>query len=71
MIRTTIIPDKRVINISLEVPENYVGEEVEVIAFTKNEGKEEKALPKKNVSFSALSIDTKNFKFDRDEANKR
>jgi hypothetical protein len=28
-------------------------------------------LPKKQVSFNALSIDTKNFTFDRNQANER
>ena len=40
MIHKTVVPDKRTINISFTVPENYVGEEMEIIAFIKNEGLE-------------------------------
>ncbi len=38
MIHKTIIPDKRKVNITFNVPENYVGEEIEIIAFIKKEG---------------------------------
>jgi hypothetical protein len=69
MVRTTLIPKKQ--RISIEVPADYVGTEVEVIAFQKNEGIEKKSLSPKKVSFSAISIDTLGFKFDRDEANER
>ena len=71
MIRTTVIPDNRNVTISLSVPENYVGKEMEVIAFTKKEGLDEIELLEKKVSFTALSIDTRGFKFNRDEANER
>jgi len=71
MIRTTVIPDKQVVNISFSVPENYIGKEMEVIAFTKKEGLESTNPTAKNVSFNALSIDTKGYKFDRNEANER
>ncbi len=47
------------------VPEEYVGKEIEVIAFTKNEGLQNIELPKKLATFSALSIDTRGFKFNR------
>ncbi|WOK07309.1 hypothetical protein [Imperialibacter roseus] len=69
MVRTSLIPKKQ--QVSIEVPADYVGTEVEVIAFRKNEGVErEKTIPKK-VSFSAISIDTAGFRFDRNEANER
>ena len=71
MIRTIITPDKSTVNISLSVPESYIGEEMEVIAFTKKEGLEKTELAEKKVSFSALSIDTRGFRFNRDEANER
>jgi hypothetical protein len=70
MIHTIVIPDNQII--SFTIPQNYVGKELEVIVFEKEEGNQEKLnLPKKRVSFNALSIDTKNFKFDRNEANRR
>ena len=71
MIRTIITPDKSTVNISLSIPESYIGEEMEVIAFTKKEGLEKSEMSDKKVTFSALSIDTKGFRFDRDEANER
>ena len=71
MIRTTVIPDNRNVTISFSVPENYVGKEMEVIAFTKKEGLDNEEIKEKKVSFTALSIDTRGFKFNRDEANER
>ncbi len=71
MIRTTIVPDKTNVTILLSVPENYIGKEMEVIAFTKKEGFGEYELKEKKVSFSAISIDTTGYKFNRDEANER
>jgi hypothetical protein len=38
MIHKLIVPDSREVNISFIVPENYIGEEMEVIAFIKKEG---------------------------------
>ena len=69
MIHTKIIPDSTLVDLSFYVPKDYIGKEVEVIAFTQNEGLQSKGIAKKQVSFSALSIDTKNFKFNREEAN--
>lgn len=71
MVRTTIIPDQTTVNISLSIPENYIGKEMEVIAFTKKEGLDKNNIEGKKVSFSAISLNTENFKFDRDEANER
>ncbi len=71
MIRTTIIPQQSNVNISFSVPESYIGKEMEVIAFSKKEGLETNDLKEKKVTFSALSIDTKGYKFNRDEANER
>ncbi len=69
MIRTILTPDTQ--QVSFIIPEDYIGKELEAIAFTTNEGKESKAEAKKNVSFNALSIDTKDFAFNRDDANER
>lgn len=72
MIRTIIVPDKQEISISLLVPENYVGKEIEVIAFSKREVIEEHHNKNtRKATFNALSIDTLGFKFNRDEANER
>jgi hypothetical protein len=72
MIRTIIVPDTSTYSVALNFPKDYVGEEVEVIAFKKQEGFFEKQrTPKKFISFDAIKIDTSNFKFSRDEANER
>ena len=69
MIRTVIIPQKQ--TISFDVPKDYVGKQIEVIAFSSDEGMQKKQPSLKKVSFNALSIDTKGYKFNRDEANER
>jgi hypothetical protein len=71
MVRSIVIPKKKVF--SIEVPESYVGKRVEVIAFAVEEVNEE--LPSKGKTelkqFQAVSIATKGFKFNREEANER
>lgn len=57
MVRTIVRPDKT--SISFEIPEKYIGKEIEVIAFEKNEGANGKAPKKKTVTFNAVSIDQK------------
>jgi hypothetical protein len=69
MVRTLITPISQ--TIFFEVPIDYIGKELEVIAFTKNEYLENSQLPQKQVTFNAISIDTKGYKFNRDEANER
>lgn len=67
MFRTIVRPDKA--SISFEIPEKYVGREIEVIAFEKNEGANEDLPKSKTVTFNAVSIDTRSYKFNREEAN--
>jgi hypothetical protein len=69
MIRTIITPKKQ--TISFDIPPSYVGKEIEVIAFAKDEGENKKQAVQKRVSFNALAIDTIGYKFNRDEANER
>ena len=71
MIRTVITPNQNVVHLSFTIPENYIGKEVEVIAFRTDEGVAGNASTERNVTFNALSLDTRNFKFNRDEANRR
>ena len=71
MIQTTIIPNDRIVNLSFTVPDNYIGQEMEVIAFMRNEGMQLKEKPKSFLSFDAIKIDTTEFKFNRDDANER
>jgi len=69
MIRTIIKPDRQ--TISLNIPQNYVGKEIEIIAFAKDEGIDEEQPAKRRMTFTALDIDTIGYKFNRDEANER
>ena len=69
MVRTTIIPHSQ--TVILEIPKEYIGKEVEVIAFAKESNSERDEPTGKKVSFDAISIDTKGYKFDRNEANER
>jgi hypothetical protein len=70
MIQTVIIPDNTTVNLSFTIPDAYVGKELEIIAFAKNEGLQSKE-PKKFTSFDSIKIDTTGFTFNRDEANER
>ena len=67
MVRTIVRPEKA--SISFDIPERYIGKEIEVIAFEKNEGATESLPKKKAVTFNAVSIDTRSYKFNREEAN--
>lgn len=69
MIRTVFKADKNIV--TLPLPDNFIGKQVEVIAFTVDEGKQAIENKKKEVSFNAVKLDTRGFKFNRDEANER
>lgn len=69
MIRTVIIPETSSVQISLSFPDNYIGEEVEVIAFAKHEGLT--SVPDKNVAFTVLHVDAAGYRFNREEAHER
>jgi hypothetical protein len=69
MIRTTIIPDKQMI--SFKIPKDYIGKQIGVIAFAKEEAVIPRDFSKEKVTFNALSLDTRGYKFDRSEANER
>ena len=67
MIRTIITADKN--NLTLSLPDNFLGKQVEVIVFIIEEAKDQAAGLKKPKTFSAVQLDTRGFKFNRDEAN--
>lgn len=69
MVRTIITPDKQ--TISFDIPKDYIGRQIEVIAFATDEEHTKEPTSKKKVSFNALAIDTRGYKFNRDEANER
>lgn len=56
--------------ITIDIPEKYIGKELEVIAFSRDEGLNDSERNKK-VSFTVLHTEFKNYKFNRDEANER
>ncbi len=68
MIRETIIPEKNEIKISL--PDNFVGKQVELIAFI-NEEIEINRKKKSKRPFTVVNVKVKNYKFNREEANER
>lgn len=69
MARTIVTPDKQ--SISFDIPHDYVGKQIEVIAFAKDEGLGSRQTGKKRATFNAITLDTRGFKFNRDEANER
>lgn len=69
MIRTIIKATKNTIRLTL--PNNFVGKQVEVIAFTIDEPIKHSKKPAAKEVFKALKLDTRGYKFDRDEANSR
>ena len=70
MIRTVVTPDKNFL--SFNIPDKYIGKKMEIIAFAVDEPSEDVIYStKSNKSFSAIKLNTKDFKFNRDEANER
>ena len=68
MVRTRLIPANT--DIHLTIPVSYVGKEVEVMLYIKDEGLQN-AKDEKKTSFTVLHVDNKNYRFNRDEANER
>ena len=69
MIRTFITPEDQ--NILIRVPENFIGKQVEVIAFVLDENSNLSGNVRKKPSFTALKLNTIGYKFNRQEANER
>jgi hypothetical protein len=70
MIRKVITPDKNFL--SFNIPDKYIGKKMEVIAFTVDEPSGSVIYTtKSHKSFSAIKLNTKGFKFNREEANER
>jgi len=68
MIRTVFTPQNN--NFVFPIPTEYIGKQLEIIVFPTDEIFS-KPLPAKKVTFSAISIDTRQYKFNREEANAR
>ena len=47
MIKTIVIPKNN--KLSLSIPDSYIGKEIEVLLYTKDELQEEKAKPKRSM----------------------
>lgn len=75
MYRQIIIPESS--SILLNLPANFIGKQVEVIAFeieepfTKKEQKKKSDRQELEEYFSKFRFDVKNLKLSRDEANER
>ena len=69
MIRTVVTADKNMLNLLL--PDDFIGKQVEVIAFTLDEPVKHNKKPAAKEVFKALRLDTRGYRFDRDEANNR
>lgn len=68
MVRTQVIAETE--KISFQVPEDYIGKVLEIIAFAKDEGLNNDVAQKKQPRFTIFHLD-QDFKFNRDEANER
>jgi hypothetical protein len=69
MIRTIITADRT--NFMLTLPDDFLGKQIEVIAFVIEEAAQ---TPKERVSFTVLDVPEAlktNYRFSRDEANER
>jgi len=65
-IREIVIPENN--KIELIVPDNFIGEQVEVFAIKIDK---ETSQIKKDKSFDAIKLDLSGFKFNREETNER
>ena len=68
MIRTVFTPQND--NFVFPIPAEYIGKELEIIVFPTDEVFSKPPLSKK-AAFNAVSIDTRQYKFNREEANAR
>jgi hypothetical protein len=70
MIRTVIIPENN--TLSFNIPDKYIGKKMEIIAFAVDEPSEDIIYSgRSHKSFSAIRLNTKGYKFNRQQANER
>ena len=67
-IREIFVPKNN--KIELVIPDNFIGKEIEVLAF-EIEKKINDLKGSKRKSFDAIKLDLSGFKFNREEANER
>jgi len=73
MLREIVIPHSE--NYNVKIPPEYIDREVEILVLpmdtSKSKDNMSNDLLKNKKKLTAISIDTKNFKFNRNEANER
>jgi len=73
MLREIVIPHSE--NYNVKTPPEYIDREVEILVLpmdtSKSKDNMSNDLLKNKKKLTAISIDTKNFKFNRNEANER
>jgi len=73
MLREIVIPHSE--NYYIKIPSEYIDKEVEILVLPidTNKGKDNmnNDLLKKQKKLTAISLDTKNFEFNRNDANER
>ena len=69
MIRTIVKAKKNFLTIPF--PHEYVVKQLELIAFMLEDESDIPAKEEKQATFDAVSLDTRGFKFSREEANER
>lgn len=57
--------------LTISLPNEYVGKQLEVIAFMLEDESKIPENEKKHVTFDTVSLDTRGYKFNREEANER
>lgn len=57
MVRTVIVPKKNTIQVSLTIPDDYIGKEIEILAYSKNEGLINKNKTKSMADFLGILSD--------------
>lgn len=68
MIRTIVKADKQLLTI--KIPDDFIGKEVEIIAFTIDEPQKENKKTKERT-FTSIKTKEYKFNFNRDELNER
>lgn len=70
MIRTIVTTNNNILTLS--IPDRYIGRKLEVIAFAVDEPMDDIIFSTKSQkTFVAIKLNTKGYKFNRDEANER
>ena len=65
--REIVVPENN--KIDLKVPDNFIGEEIEVLAIKIDKQNDFRNI--KDESFDSIQLNLSGYKFNREEANKR